>query len=85
MTTPLYPDIKVQLTGQDGNAFFIIARVRSAMRKAKIENGIIEDFAKEAMSGDYDNVLRTCMKYVEVNDYPQLHPSRSRHPRRVQR
>lgn len=29
-----YPDVKVQLSGMDGNAFFIIVRVRKALRDA---------------------------------------------------
>ena len=63
---PICKNVKVQLTGEDGNAFFIIGRVTKAMKHAKVEKETIDAFTKEAMSGDYDNVLRTCMKYVEV-------------------
>lgn len=63
---PICENVKVQLSGQDGNAFFIIGRVTRAMRRAKVEKETIDAFTEEAMSGDYDNVLRTCMKYVEV-------------------
>lgn len=59
-----YPEIKVQLSGEDGNAFFIIGRVRKAMRRANIANNEIDLFSKEATSGDYDHVLQTCMKWV---------------------
>lgn len=59
-------NVKVQLSGEDGNAFFIISRVKRAMRKAEVDKEVIESFTKEAESGDYDNVLQTCMKYVEV-------------------
>ena len=45
---------------------FIIARVRKAMRAGDIEKETIEAFSNEAMSGDYDNVIQTCMKYVET-------------------
>jgi hypothetical protein len=34
MASPLYPQIKVQLVGRDGNAFAILGRVTSAMRAA---------------------------------------------------
>ena len=63
---PICKNVKVQLSGEDGNAFFIIGRVTQAMRRAKVEKETIDSFSKEAMSGDYDNVLRTCMKYVKV-------------------
>ena len=63
---PKYPDITVQLSGRDGNAFAIIGRVSQALRRNKIDNTTIEQFQQEATSGDYDNVLQTCMKWVDV-------------------
>ena len=63
---PIYKNITVQLTGEDGNAMFIIGRIRLAMRRAGVEKEIIDEFTEDATSGDYDHVLRTCMKYVEV-------------------
>ena len=64
---PKYPDVHVQLSGEDGNAFFIIGRVRKALRQAGVENSELDAFSEEAMSGDYDNVLRTAMKWVETS------------------
>ena len=58
-------DITVKLTGENGNAFAIIGRVRTALRK----NGrpdLIEAFSRDAMSGDYDHLLQTCLRYVIV-------------------
>ena len=55
----------VQLSGQDGNAFAIIGRVRKALREAGLGEQI-EAFMDEATSGDYNHVLQTCMKYVNV-------------------
>ena len=63
---PKYPNITVQLSGRDGNAFAIIGRVSQALRRNKIDNTTIEQFQQEATSGDYDNVLQTCMKWVDV-------------------
>ena len=60
-------DIDVQLTGNDGNAYAIFAAVTRGIRWA---GGTAEDeqaFLDEAMSGDYDNVLVTAMKYVNVS------------------
>ena len=64
---PKYPDVKVQLVGQDGNAFAILGRVSGAMQKAKVPKSEIDAFIKEATGGDYDNLLRICMKWVEVS------------------
>jgi len=63
---PKYPNITVQLVGSDGNAFAVLGKVRQALRRAKVAAEEIEAFMKEAMSGDYDNLLATCMKWVNV-------------------
>jgi len=63
---PKYPDIEVKLTGEDGNAFLILGKVRQAMRKAKIPEDKVDAFTKEAQSGDYDNLLQTACKWVNV-------------------
>lgn len=67
MSDVIYPNIKVQLSGEDGNAFMIIGRVRKAMERAGIAEADREKFSEEAMSGDYDHVLQTCMRYVDVS------------------
>lgn len=61
-----YPDIEVQLTGNDGNAYSILGAVSKALRLADASEDEIETFMEEATSGDYDNLLRTCMKWVDV-------------------
>lgn len=62
---PLYAHVHVQLTGQNGNAFAIIGAVRQALRDAG-EHEAAQEFMKEAMSGDYDHLLQTAMRYVAV-------------------
>ena len=61
-----YPNIKVKLVGRDGNAFAIMGSVKTALRKAKVPSTEIDQFLTEAMSGDYNNLLRTCMDWVDV-------------------
>ena len=63
---PLFPGVEVQLTGEDGNAFMIIGRVSRALGRAGVGRGQVDEFTNEAMSGDYDNVLRTAVKWVTV-------------------
>ena len=62
-----YPKIKVRLTGTDGNAFAILGKVRSALQKAKVPATERNAFANEALSGDYNHLLRTCGKYVTIS------------------
>lgn len=61
-----YPEVKVELVGQDGNAFAIIGRVSQALRRAGVKSEEVDAFRTEAMSGDYNHLLGTCMKWVDV-------------------
>lgn len=68
MTTgPKYPKIKVRLTGTDGNAFAIMGKVKSALTRAGVTADECREFMTEATSGDYNHLLATCMKWVEVS------------------
>jgi len=64
MSDPKYPDCKVQLSGEDGNAFFIIGRTSKALRRAGAPKEDIDAYIAEATSGDYDHVLQTTMRWV---------------------
>jgi hypothetical protein len=65
-TTAKYDNVTVNLAGQDGNAFAVMAKVSSALRKEGVSNEEVEAYIQESMSGDYDNLLRTAMKWVNV-------------------
>lgn len=60
-------DVNVKLTGTDGNAFALMGKVKSALEKAGATEEEQEKFLDEATSGDYDNLLQTCMKWVNVS------------------
>ncbi len=60
-----HPEITVQLTGNDGNAYAILAAVRTALRTAG-HNDEVAAFLAEATSGDYAHLLATCMRWVTV-------------------
>ena len=62
-----YPEVQVQLVGNDGNAFAILGNCQQAARRAGLTKDQIDEFMNEAMSGDYDHLLQTCMKYFEVD------------------
>ena len=61
-----YPEVKVKLTGQDGNAFNLMGLVMQALRLAKVPREDVDKFQDEAMSGDYNHLLCTCMEWVDV-------------------
>ena len=61
-----YPDITVQLTGQDGNAYFILGAVSGALKKAGVGGDEVKKFMAEATSGDYYHLLGVCMDWVDV-------------------
>jgi len=56
----------VTLIGEDGNAFAILGKVRKALQKAGADQEYITQYEKEAMAGDYNNLLCVTMRYVEV-------------------
>lgn len=60
-------DVEVQLSGNDGNAFAIMGSVKQALRRAGATPEEISQYVSDSMSGDYDNLLRTAMEWVEVN------------------
>jgi hypothetical protein len=62
-----YPEIEVQILGRDGNAFAIMGAVSNALRKAGVPKEEINEYTSESMSGDYENLLRTAMKWVSVS------------------
>jgi hypothetical protein len=62
-----YPNVHVQLTGTDGNAFAIMGKVADALRRAGVSNDEVVAYRAESMAGDYDNLLRVAMRWVEVS------------------
>ncbi len=56
----------VQLTGDNGNAGFVIGKCQKALRRAGVPKSVIDEFLTKATSGNYDNVLTTAMEYCEV-------------------
>jgi len=63
---PKYPNITVELVGSDGNAFAVLGKVSKALKRAKVDPKEVKKFRDEATSGDYNHLLQTCMKWVEV-------------------
>lgn len=62
-----YPQVRVHLVGEDGNAWSIMSRVASAMRRAGVPADEVSAYIKQSTSGDYDNLLRTAMEWVNCD------------------
>lgn len=59
-------DITVKLVGTDGNAYALLGKVRAGLQKAGASADEVKLFLEEAMSGDYNHLLRTCTEWVNV-------------------
>lgn len=62
---PKYPDVKVKLLGESGDAFSIMAKVSNALREAGYP-AEANRYIEEAMNGSYNHMLRVTREYVEV-------------------
>lgn len=62
-----YPHIKVKLTGRDGNAFAVMGAVTLALRRAHVSDAEIDAYVTESTDGDYDHLLQTAMRWVNVS------------------
>lgn len=57
---------KLKIIGENGNAFNILGLAQRAAKKAKWSQDQIDTYMKEAMSGDYNNLLAVTSKYFDV-------------------
>ncbi len=62
-----YPDVSVQLTGNDGNAFNLLGLCQRAARKAGLPDDQIKTFMAEATGGDYNHLLATCQRWFDCH------------------
>ena len=56
----------VKLIGKNGNAIIIMSKTIKALKKAGYSVEDIDRYQNEAMAGNYDNLLRVTMEWVEV-------------------
>lgn len=62
-----YPDIHVQLTGNDGNGFMVLGLCQRAAKKAGLSEKEISAFMTEAQAGDYSHLLNTAMIWFTID------------------
>ena len=61
-----FPDVEVQLTGVDGNAFAILGAVQRSLKRSGVDAEVSNEFLDEATRGDYDHLLATVKRWVTV-------------------
>jgi len=66
VSQPKYPEVKVQLSGTDGNVFAIIGKVSLALKRAGLREAAKEINAAALRCKSYDEVLVLCMTTVSV-------------------
>ncbi len=57
--------MKYDLVGVDGNAFCVMGYTARALRETGHKD-LVSQMQTEAMSGDYNNLLCVCMKYIDI-------------------
>lgn len=68
MADPIYKDVHVQLSGEDGNIFFILGRCTSAMRHAGYGSAEQQEFANRLQNTpSYDAALQLVMATFETS------------------
>ena len=56
---------KYDLVGIDGNSYSIMGYTAKALKREGLREEV-DKMYKEATSGDYDNLLRVCMGYIDM-------------------
>lgn len=56
---------KYDLVGIDGNAFSVMGYTASALKETG-HRDLVSQMQTEATSGDYNNLLCVCMKYIDI-------------------
>ena len=61
-----YPAIQVPLIGRGSNALAVVAAVSRALEQAGVRQEEIANFYDEALSGDYNRVLQTALRWITI-------------------
>ena len=62
-----YPNIHVQLTGNDGNAFMVLGLCQRAAKNGGLSEKEIGEFFQEAQGKDYEHLLNVCMRWFTID------------------
>ena len=57
---------EIDLTSIDGNAFAIMGAAKRILKQAGATEEELNEYLKESMSGDYDNLVATVGKWLVI-------------------
>lgn len=60
------PTVNLDLVGIDGNAMVILASFSRQAKKCGWTKEEIKEVVREAKSGDYDHLLQTIIKHIDL-------------------
>lgn len=61
----MFNEEKYTLVGVDGNAYCIMGYVVSALKQEKCSKDKIDEYVREATSGDYDNLIQVSIRVLD--------------------
>ncbi len=64
---PKYPAVRFRAEDLDAHPLALVGAVSSALRRAGAPPADVEQYAADALSADYDHVLRTTMGRVTLS------------------
>jgi hypothetical protein len=64
---PKSPRVRIQMTGSYGGFYPTVAAVQAAMLRAGIPLQELSNFCADASESNDDNLLSTCMRWVDVD------------------
>ncbi|MFN2491147.1 MAG: hypothetical protein ABR529_15745 [Actinomycetota bacterium] len=67
---PMFPEVVVDISGPDGNAFAIMGVVRRALKDAHRRHEAcdqeVDDVLRDMLAEDYDHLLDVAKRYVTI-------------------
>jgi len=60
------PRPTISLIGEDGNAFNVMGIAAKALKRAGYTKEEVDQYTKEAMAGDYNNLLAVTNEWCEI-------------------
>ena len=59
--------VELDLVGEDGNAFAILGRASSALKRAGLHTQYWKEYHGKATEGDYNHLLRVTLDYFDCD------------------
>jgi len=57
---------EVKLIGEDGNAFYILAKVSKALKRSGYTKEEVDEYYAQATAGNYSHLLAVTSEWVDI-------------------